>query len=316
MTWNTRTGWLSIRDSGFRSRVALHMSTAPGYGEKGVISPEGIARGRSDKFLVTMNRNLAHSQRIFYIRIMGEPDGYWNAYCPYNANGSSRGPRFSTYNYRQAWRRTVLILRGGSLQTIDARLRALKLPPVKTKLKPSASLPRPKVTFIWAPETSGDPDKAGNQPSDFWPGSAYVDWVGTDFYEGDNFTHLDDFYAKFDRGKPFDISEWGLITDDPTFVQQMFGFVRSHSRVRMFNYYQGFGPSSREALSQFPKSAAVLRQELNSSTFPQYPPEYRHPPKHHKSPPPPHPKHHGQPPTPPKLCVTLPLLGKICIPGV
>ncbi len=324
MTWNTKTAWLSARDPDFRSRIALHMSTAPGYGEKGVISPEGIARGRSDKFLVGMNRNLALSKRIFYIRIMGEPNGYWNPYCPFNSNGSSRGRRFSTYNYRQAWRRTVLILRGGSLQAIDSRLHALKMAPVKTKLKRSASLPRPKLTFIWAPQTSGDPDIGANEPGNFWPGGAYVDWVGTDFYQGDNFTDLDDYYAKFDRGKPFDLSEWGVVTDDqgPAFVTDVFNWVRSHSHVRMFNYYQGFGPNSKEALSQFPNSAAVLRRELHSTRFPQYPPEYRHPPKHHKhhkhhkAPPPPHPKHHGTPPTPPQLCVTLPIIGKICIPSV
>jgi hypothetical protein len=269
-----------------------------------------------------MNRNLAHSGRIFYIRIMGEANGYWNPYCPFNADGSAR-PGNSTSDYRQAWRRTVLILRGGSLQRIDSKLHALGLPAVRTKLRRSASLPRPKVTFIWAPQTSGDPNLAANEPGQFWPGSQYVDWVGTDFYEGDNFTYLNDYYNRF-SGKPFDLGEWGVyVRDDPSFVQQVFTWVRNHSRLRMFNYYQGFDPHGRASLSHYPQSAAALRRAVHNGKFPQYAREYAHPPPpkhhhhhhHHPPPPPPKPPKPGPPPTPPQLCVKL--LGiPVCIPGL
>src|SRR5438874_9194460 len=84
MTWNTPTKWLSGPDPAFRARLALHLSTAPGYAKPGVISPQAIALGRSDSFLVALGRNLAHSRRIVYLRIMGEPNGHWNAYSAYN----------------------------------------------------------------------------------------------------------------------------------------------------------------------------------------------------------------------------------------
>jgi hypothetical protein len=316
MTWNSGTTWLANPRPAFRSRLAVHMSTASGKGVRGVISPQGIARGRSDSFLVTMNRNLAHSRRIFYIRIMGEANGYWNAYCPYNKDGTSRGARFSTNNYRQAWRRTVLILRGGPVATIDKRLRALKMRPIKAKVTRSTKLPHPKVTFIWAPQAHGDPNIPQNEPQAFWPGSAFVDWVGTDFYEGDNFNYLNAYYSQFTGGKPFDLSEWGVVGyDHPSFVHDIFNWVRSHPHVRMFNYFQGYGSSNPYNPHHYPKSVAALRKELRSAKFPRHAHEFRHPPKHrthhHK---PPQPRKPGKPPNPPLICVKVPILGKICVP--
>ena len=198
MTWNTPTAWLANPDPAFRSRAALHLSTAPGYAKPGVISPRQIARGRSDRFLLELNRNLTLSGRIFYIRVMGEPNGYWNAHAPYNRDGTFRGVQNAPRFYRQAWRRTVLILRGGPTTVINRRLRALGLPrlqvrptshcssksshavPRATRCQPV--LPRPKVAFLWVPQDAGSPDIAANAPSVVWPGGAYVDWVGTDFY--------------------------------------------------------------------------------------------------------------------------------------
>src|SRR5947209_9712909 len=125
MTWNTPTRWLAARDSSFRSRLGIAVSTASGYGLGGVITPEEIATGRSDRFLVGLNRNLAHSGRIVYVRLMGEMNGYWNAYAPFNKNGSFRGERNSPHFYIEAWRRSVLILRGGRVAAINRRLRTL-----------------------------------------------------------------------------------------------------------------------------------------------------------------------------------------------
>src|SRR4051794_8840682 len=93
--WNARTDWLAVRYSAPHIRLAVALTTAAAKGRRAVISSEGIARGGSDRFLVAMNENMAHSGRIVYVRIMGEMNGWWNPYCPYNKNGSSRGKAFS-----------------------------------------------------------------------------------------------------------------------------------------------------------------------------------------------------------------------------
>lgn len=304
MRWNTPTGWLAAPNRGLRTRLALHIGTASGYGGAGVISPEGIALGHSDRFLIALGRNLAHQGRIAYIRLMAEMNGYWNAYAAFNADGTSRGLANSPYFYRQAWRRTVLILRGGRVGGIDRRLRSLGLPPVRERLSPRARLGRPKVAFLWVPQDAGSPDIPANSPRAFWPGGAYVDWVGTDFYASyPNFALLDGYMARF-TGKPFVLSEWALYgADDPAFVAQLFAWVRAHPRVRMLNYYQGFSAGSTPNLTHYPRSRRALRVWLRSARFPAYAPEYAHPQRrrrHHKPPSerPPLPPSPAQPPTP------------------
>ncbi|MDQ6744848.1 MAG: hypothetical protein M3Z27_02335 [Actinomycetota bacterium] len=325
MRWNTPTGWLAAPNRGLRTRLALHIGTASGYGGAGVISPEAIALGRSDRFLVALGRNLAHQGRITYIRLMAEMNGYWNAYAAFNGDGSSRGVGNSPYFYTQAWRRSVLILRGGRVGVIDRRLRSLGLPPVWERLSPRARLARPKVAFLWVPQDAGSPDILGNSPAAFWPGGAYVDWVGTDFYASyPNFALLDGYMSMF-PGKPFVLSEWALYgADDPRFVAQLFAWARAHPRVRMLNYYQGFTAGALPNLGHYPRSRRVLRARLRAARFPAYAPEYAHPRRHHrhhKPPPerPPLPPGPAQPPTPvrpppgpgpPRLC--LPLL--TCLP--
>src|SRR5947209_9100525 len=106
----------------------------------------------------------------------------WNAYAAFSAGGASTGPAYTPHAFVQAWRRTVLILRGGSLSRVDAGLHRLGMPPVRTRLHRDARLPRPKVAFLWVPQDAGSPETSYNSPGAYWPGAGYVDWVGTDFY--------------------------------------------------------------------------------------------------------------------------------------
>jgi hypothetical protein len=330
MTWDTSTAWLAPPDRAFRCRLALHISTSRGYGEGGVISPEQIALGRSDWFLMALGRNLAHSGRVVYIRLMGEPNGYWNAYAAFNADGSPRGTQNAPSWYVQAWRRSVLILRGGRVRAVNRRLRGLGLPPIQGRLRRDARghlapLPRPRVTFLWVPQDAGSPDIAANAPAAFFPGYAYVDWVGTDFYASyPNFALLERFYSQFTQ-RPFVLSEWALYgADDPGFVHTLFGWVHSHRRVRMLNYYQGFVASSPANLAHYPASQAALRRELSSPLFAAYTPEYAHPyrpapkpgrPPKPGPPQPPVPPVPGSPPGPPPSLPPVCLLG-LCVPGL
>ncbi len=275
-TWNTHTQWLAPKGSPQLTRMGLAMVTQTGHLQRGVISTWGISRGHSDTFLVNMNRNLAHADRIFYIRIMPEMNGWWNAYCPYNHNGSKRSRSESTRNFIAAWRRTVLILRGGPVKTINKKLHALRLPPIKATVSGTRVLARPKVTFIWGPMMHGGPEIPQLEPEHFWPGKSYVDWIATDtFSTWARFTWMNQFFRRF-RGKPFAIAEWGVQgKDDPRFVRRMFEWVRAHPRVRMINYYESYTPSSPYNPIHFPRSVRLLRRELRSSRFPQYAPEYQ-----------------------------------------
>jgi hypothetical protein len=247
------------------SRLMLHISTQDGYGTREVVTPQGIARGEGDRYLVNLNRRIAEYGQPVYIRLMAEMNQANNGYAAFDASGRSRGPAHATAQFKRAWRRSTLILRGGAVEAIDAKLRALGLPPVETN---ADELPRPAIAMLWVPQTRGTPDIPANMPRAYWPGGAYVDWVGTDVYSRfPNFRWLEDFYRDF-RGKPFVFGEWALWgADDPGFVARLFGWIGSHRRVRMALYNQGQLTDGPFRLNRYPRSKAALRKALSHRRF-------------------------------------------------
>jgi hypothetical protein len=148
---------------------------------------------------------------------------------------------------------------------MNARLRALGLPPVRTA---ADELPAPQVAMQWVPQTRGTPDIPANMPRAYWPGGEYVDWVGTDFYSRfPNFHWLDAFYRDF-PGKPFVFGEWALWgADDPGFVSRLFAWIHHRPRVRMVIYNQGALTGGPFRLRRYPRSKAALRKALAHRRF-------------------------------------------------
>jgi hypothetical protein len=245
------------------ARLMIHMTSASGSSE--VITPGQIARGDGDGWLVALNQEIAATHTITYVRWMAEMDAYWNPYSAFNADGSRRDADHSTAAYRAAWRRAALILRGGALTSINGSLRALGQPAVRGV---HAALPVAPVAMVWCPQVAGAPDVAGNEPSDYFPGRRWVDWMGTDFYSKfPNFTGLTRFYTAF-RGLPFAFGEWSMWgADNPGFVDQFFRWVGAHSRVRMLVYNQGWGGEPFE-LRLYPRAAARIRAWLWGGRWP------------------------------------------------
>ena len=270
ITWGGTYQWLLQRADHYHARASLSIVTQQGYNGPGVISTGQIMRGAGDSWLIGLGSALAQRGRPTYLRIMAEPNGYWSPYCAFGAFGSRR-PDESTYDYRQAWRRIVLILRGGSVEQIGKRLRRLHMRPVGTR---SARLPRAPVSFIWNPETSGDPNTPANSPAAYYPGDAWVDWVGTDVFSlFPNFAGLNRFYRQYH--KPFAFGEWGeWLVDSPGFAKHFFRWVYTHPRVRMLVYYQSYQPNGRFSLARFTKSRAVIRTQLHTRRFVHVLPEW------------------------------------------
>jgi hypothetical protein len=189
-----------------QSRLLLHVSTASGQHRREVISPGAIARGKGDGFLISFNRRMARHGEPVYLRWLGEMNNCDNAYSSRRCDGSLRNSDHSPAKFKRAWRRAVLIVRGGDVATIDGKLAALGMRPVDTD---AAALPTPQVAFIWSPMTGGSPMIPGLRPGVFWPGAEYVDWVGTSFYSKfPNFRWLTPYYKKFavHYRKPFAFS--------------------------------------------------------------------------------------------------------------
>jgi hypothetical protein len=280
------------------TRPILHISTANDQTLAEMITPEQIALGGGDNYLLQLNDFFATRGLPAYIRPLGEPNRCLNVWSPFNCDGSPKGGEHTAGWYKQAFRRIAIIVRGGaSLEGINAGLAQIGLPPLnRTKGPNPTSLPAAPVSMIWSPLPAGSPRVKGNFPGNYWPGARFVDWVGTDFYsQYPVWKDLNRFYrAKTWRGKPVSITEWAVSgTDEPRFVKQLVAWTVKHPRVRMLVYYRGFGETENPyQLGLYPKTANTLRlkirrpsflstAEYNAGTLPPLPPK---PPKNQPQP--------------------------------
>ena len=212
-------------------------------------------------------------------------NGYWNHYCAFNANGTPRGPKHSTGKFKKAWQRFSLIVHGGKRYKINRKLQKLGMPRI---LRANSNhdrvyqrqgirrvLPHPKVALMWTPQTVGSPDVPGNQPGAYWPGKAYVDWVGADIYSkySSMMPELSAFYSHW-QNMPFVIGEYSPWDNDLTgsFTRHLFDWAKNHGRTRMLIYYRSVYAGSPFDITHFPAARLVLRHVLNQARYDPYAP--------------------------------------------
>jgi hypothetical protein len=230
-----------------------------GRGGTEAITPQQIAQGQGDGYLIALNAAVNGWGQEIYIRPFGEMNGYWNKVCAYTKSGAVK-PGHQTSWFRKAFARVYLIVHGGAAADIDAKLTALGMPPLAGGAD-LPSNPMPMTRVIWNPQGFGDPDIPGNSAQAYYPGNAYVDVVGDDLYDirGKAEWVAAKALYKAHPGKPFSFPEWGLWgIDDPAFVKMMGQFVRSHPRTEMLAYYDSV-PGSVFDLETKPASRAAYR---------------------------------------------------------
>ena len=262
--------WLpGITQDALTNRARMMMMVSTRFGSKNEITPQGIAQGAGDAWLMGLAQQIYQSGNITYMRLMAEMNNCNNAYSAYNCNGSSRGPAYSAAEFKQAWRRATLIFRGGPVTAIDNELRKLGMPPLHTN---SANLPEAPVAMVWVPMVGGNPDTAGNEPGAYFPGKRWVDWVGTDFYSRyPNWNGLNTFYDDY-SGYPFAFGEYAIWDGDaPSWASTLFSWVNSHRRTQMMVYNDA---GNLFWLSHFPASAGVIAKSLTNPRYLSYAPEW------------------------------------------
>ncbi len=261
------------RETGTRPILAI--STADDQTLAELITPQQIALGGGDDYLLQLNDFFAKHGLPAYIRPLGEPNRCLNLWSAVNCDGSQKGGEHTPGWYKQAFRRIVAIVRGGqSLEGINATLAEIGLPPLnRTKGPNPESLPAAPVSIVWSPLPGGSPRVKGNFPGNYWPGSRWVDWVGTDFYsQYPVWKDLNRFYGGLQwRRKPFSLTEWAIsAVDEPRFVKQLIAWTVKRPRVRMLVYYDGFGPGNQYDLNLYPRTANTLRLKLRRPNFLSY----------------------------------------------
>jgi hypothetical protein len=254
------------------TRPILHISTADDQTLAELITPQQIALGGGDDYLLQLNDFFAKRGLPAYIRPLGEPNRCLNVWSAVYCDGTQKGGEHTTGWYKQAFRRISAIVRGGqSLEGINATLAEIGLPPVtRTKGPPPTELPTAPVSIVWSPLPGGSPRVKGNFAGNYWPGRRWVDWVGTDFYsQYPVWKDLNRFYAgKQWRGMPVAMTEWAVHgEDDPRWVKQVIAWVVKRPRVRMLVYYVGFGPGNPYDLNLYPRTTNTLRLKIRRANF-------------------------------------------------
>ena len=163
------------------------------------ISPGEIARGKGDGYLVRLTRTIAGYGRPAYIRLMGEMNNCDNAYASHSLQRRAARPRPLARDVQEGVEARVpdhaRRRRGGGER--EARR---PRPAGGPERRPPH--PRDRVAFVWAPMVGGSPNIAALAPGRFWPGTRWVDWVGTSFYSRfPNWTGLDTFYSDLGGGQ-------------------------------------------------------------------------------------------------------------------
>src|SRR5689334_21985571 len=111
------------------TRPILHISTADDQTLAEIITPQQIALGYGDDYLLQLNDFFASKGLPAYIRPLGEPNRCLNAWSAVNCDGSQKGGEHTTGWYKQAFRRITAIVRGGqTLEGVNATLAEIGLP--------------------------------------------------------------------------------------------------------------------------------------------------------------------------------------------
>ena len=159
-------------------------------------SARGDPQGKGGRYPLTVNRKLAQWGRPIYIRLLPEMNGHWNPYSAFDADGSRRGRSHKTAQFRKAWKRTAIVVRGGPRREINHKLKANKMPALTTPERRPAAEEHPATegrVHLGAADL-GIARRQGQRPPRRPAGGEYVDWIGADIYgKFPNFGGLDHF---------------------------------------------------------------------------------------------------------------------------
>ena len=109
-----------------------HLSTSKGQNLPERFSPGQIARGAGDGFLLALTRDIAAAGAPAYVRPFGEMNNCNNAYAAYSCGGGRRDADHSARTLIKAWKRVHIVMHGGDVAAMNARLARLRLPRVGT----------------------------------------------------------------------------------------------------------------------------------------------------------------------------------------
>jgi hypothetical protein len=192
---------------------AANSSTDPSTTPYVGMTTKDIASGSLDGYIRQYARDVKrYGQPLFIRLICAEFNGTWNPWCSPKANEN-----LTTADFVNAWRRVVDIFHQQGVTN---------------------------VAWLWNPVIPPPAWYGGDWDSNwqaYYPGDAYVDWVGADFYQCPP-EWLDPVYSfATTHGKPVFIAEFGFrpaggVEPYATRLTSMFAYIASHLAIKAFSY--------------------------------------------------------------------------------
>ena len=242
----------------------LHLGTGGGMAtgaRKEVITPAAIAQGKGDSYLIALNHAIASWGKGIYIRPMGEMNNPGAFYGGYNSNGTPKDADHAPARYREAFARIYVILHGGTIERVNAKLQRLGLPAVQGP-DPLPN-PFPQLRVVFSPLAGSSVRVAGNAASNYYPGQRVRRRLGR--------RHLRRERRRALR-RPRGALQVGAgarqaVLDPrggpdrprrPRFVKRLCSFVDTHPATELFAYYDSKA-GSRWDLGSKPQSRVAYR---------------------------------------------------------
>jgi hypothetical protein len=203
--------------TGATSLLYLDWNLGGTTAKNGGITTKDIASGVLDGYIRQYARDLKSFGNPVLIRLFGgEFNGSW-----WYGQSPGANPSLTPADFVAAWRRVVDIFRQVGALNVSWAWIASAFPPTP-------------VTWV-------DSDIAA-----YYPGNAYVDWVGADIEDFAAPNWLDPIYAfAIAHARPFFLAELGLRFDgstltpaqDQAWLGSMFDYFESHPDIKAINYF-------------------------------------------------------------------------------
>lgn len=242
--------WTTLLQIGAQAGQAMVTWNFPGS----LGTQASIASGTDDAYITQCAQDAANWGWPIFVRPPWEMNGWWYNWSPYDSNNNPRAG-CTPSDYINAWRHYRSVF---------------------------ASI-APNVSFVWCPHLWIQGNPAGTSPylpSDFYPGDAYVDWIGMDAYGGastwDYMLNGQSFGMNFwsafatAHAKPLMLCEWalsdGATGDSPTWMNQILGWMDANPVVRASLYFEfNNNVGHNYLLEALPNSAAAYRTWLTAT---------------------------------------------------
>lgn len=160
----------------------------------------GILAGRSDANIRTVARKLRTMKRPVLLRWGWEMNGDW-----FEWGGPQNGQ--NPANYVKAWKRLHRIF---GEQGAD------------------------NVSWVWSPNWNSSPNVSWNRVQKYYPGDAYVDWVGIsgyNFYDETPSTLFEPVTKLYGARKPIILSETAAVRNKAKWIKQLHTWVEKTPAV-------------------------------------------------------------------------------------